>query len=281
MMRGMFAAISGLKQHQVMLDVTANDIANVNTIGYKSARVTFQDSLTQLQRGAAGPTTSNGGSNAAQVGLGVGLGSIDNLMTGGTRQTTGNALDVAIEGEGFFQLATGAPTGAASPLTPTSYTRAGNFSVNSEGYMTTQTGQFVVGFQMPVGANPPGVAIQIPAGATGIAIDQSGGVSYVDPGTSLRVTAYRLTLATFSNASGLERTGSNQWQPSANSGQKSVNTPGEGGTGSTSPGSIEMSNVDLAQTFTNMITAQRGFQANSRVISTADEMLQDLVNLKR
>ena len=113
MMRGMFAAISGLKQHQVMLDVTANDIANVNTIGYKSSRVTFQDSLTQMQRGAAAPTTNNGGSNAAQVGLGVGLGSVDNLMTGGAVQTTGNPLDVAIQGDGFFQIGSGAPTAGA------------------------------------------------------------------------------------------------------------------------------------------------------------------------
>src|SRR5215211_7792828 len=103
MMRGMFAAISGLKNHQVMLDVTANDIANVNTIGYKSARTTFKDSLTQLQRGASGATGANGGTNAAQVGLGVG--SIDNLMTGGALQTTGNSLDVAIQGEGFFRVA--------------------------------------------------------------------------------------------------------------------------------------------------------------------------------
>ncbi len=94
MMRGMFAAISGLKQHQVMLDVTANDIANVNTIGYKSSRVTFQDSLNQLQRGAAGSNTTTGGSNAAQVGMGVKLGSIDNLMSTGTSQPTGNPLDV-------------------------------------------------------------------------------------------------------------------------------------------------------------------------------------------
>ena len=104
MMRGMFAAISGLKQHQVMLDVTANDIANVNTLGYKSSRVTFQDSLTQMQRGAAAPVGNNGGSNAAQVGLGVGLGSVDNLMSGGAVQTTGNPLDVAIQGDGFFQI---------------------------------------------------------------------------------------------------------------------------------------------------------------------------------
>jgi flagellar hook protein FlgE len=106
-------------------------------------------------------------------------------------------------------------------------------------------------------------------------------VSYVDPNTNTRVTPYRITLATFSNASGLERSGGNSWITSANSGFKTINTPGLGGTGTTTPGSVEMSNVDLSQTFTNMITAQRGFQANSRVISTADSMLEELVNLKR
>jgi flagellar hook protein FlgE len=281
MMRGMFAAISGLKQHQVMLDVTANDIANVNTIGYKSARVTFADSLTQMQRGAAGANNSTGGSNAAQVGLGVGLGSIDNLMTGGARQTTGNPLDVSIDGDGFFQIGEGAPTNDQSPIAATAYTRAGNFSISTEGYLTTQTGQYVIGYHQPQAANPDGVAIKIPEGASGIAIDGSGGISYVDPATNTRVTPYRLTIATFQNASGLERSGGNQWVTSANSGVKIVNTPGEGGAGTTSPGSVEMSNVDLSQTFTNMITAQRGFQANSRVISTSDSMLEELVNLKR
>jgi flagellar hook protein FlgE len=277
----MFAAISGLKQHQVMLDVTANDIANVNTLGYKSARVTFQDSLTQLQRGAAGPSAQNGGSNAAQVGLGVGLGSVDNLMSAGARQTTGSPLDVAIQGDGFFQLGSGLPTTDNSPIAPTSYTRAGNFAINSAGFLTTQTGQYVLGYRQPSTPASTEVAIKIPAGATGTAIDANGGVSYVDPATGTRVAPYRLTLATFSNSAGLERSGGNSWVPSANSGQKTVNEPGVGGTGTTEAGSVEMSNVDLAQTFTNMITAQRGFQANSRVISTADEMLQDLVNLKR
>jgi flagellar hook protein FlgE len=280
MMRGMFTAISGLKQHQTMLDVTANDIANVNTIGYKSARVTFEDTLTQLQRGAAGATTTNGGSNAAQIGLGVGLGSIDNLMTGGAVQTTGNPLDVAIQGDGFFEIAQGNPTAASPGLTPTEYTRAGNFSVNSQGYLTTQGGGYVCGYTNGTPAGTSEVAIQIPAGATGVAIDQSGGVSYVDPATNTRVTPYRITLATFSNASGLQRAGDNMWQTSANSGTKSVNIPGVGGSGTLSPGAVEMSNVDLAQTFTNMITAERGFQANSRVITTADDMLQDLVNMK-
>ena len=280
MMRGMFAAISGLKQHQTMLDVTANDIANVNTIGYKSARVTFQDSLTQLQRGAAAPGTTTGGSNAAQIGLGVGLGSVDNLMTTGAVQTTGNPLDVAIQGEGFFEIGTGSPTGPASAITPTAYTRAGNFSVNSQGFLTTQAGDYVLGYAQPTAPTPTEVAIQIPQGATGIAIDQSGGVSYIDPTTSTRVTPYKLTLATFPNQAGLERQGGNEWTQSANSGTPTRNTPGNGGTGITTAGAVEMSNVDLAQTFTNMITAERGFQANSRVISTADEMLQDLVNLK-
>jgi flagellar hook protein FlgE len=277
----MFAAISGLKQHQVMLDVTANDIANVNTIGYKSARVTFADSLTQMQRGAAGANTNTGGSNAAQVGLGVGLGSIDNLMTGGARQTTGNPLDVAIDGDGFFQIGEGAPTTDQSPIAATAFTRAGNFSISTEGYLTTQTGQYVIGYHQPQAAAPDGVAIKIPDGATGVAIDQTGGVSYIDPDTNTRVTPYRITIATFQNASGLERSGGNQWIPSANSGQPNVSTPGIDGKGTTSAGAVEMSNVDLSQTFTNMITAQRGFQANSRVISTADSMLEELVKLKR
>jgi flagellar hook protein FlgE len=281
MMRGMFAAISGLKNHQVMLDVTANDIANVNTIGYKSSRVTFQDSLTQLQRGAAAPSGTNGGSNAAQVGLGVGLGSVDNLMTTGAVQTTGNPLDVAIQGDGFFEIGNGTPTGPASAISPNAYTRAGNFTVNTAGFLTTQEGDYVLGYAQPTTATSTEVAIQIPPGATGVAIDQSGGVSYVDPTTSTRVTPYKLTLATFPNAAGLERQGGNRWKVSANSGTPTVNTPGQGGAGSTTAGALEMSNVDLAQTFTNMITAQRGFQANSRVISTADSMLEELVNLKR
>ena len=281
MMRGMFAAISGLKQHQVMLDVTANDIANVNTIGYKSSRVTFQDSLTQMQRGASGPTTNNGGSNAAQVGLGVGLGSVDNLMTGGAMQTTGNPLDVAIQGDGFFQIGSGAPTDAAPGITPTAYTRAGNFSINSEGYLTTQTGQYVIGCGH---AGGPGLARhrdQDPGRRHRHRDRPDGGVSYVDPGTGLRVTPLPPDAG---DVLELVRPRARGRQPVGRLGQlgpEDRQHAGHGGLGVTNAGAIEMSNVDLAQTFTNMITAQRGFQANSRVISTADEMLQDLVNLKR
>src|SRR5438270_6048671 len=142
MMRSMFAAISGLKAHQVMLDVTAADIANVNTVGYKASRMTFRDSLSQLQRGGAAPGPGTGGSNAAQVGLGSQIGSIDNLMTGGAFQTTGNALDVAVSGDGWFRI--GSSTAPALPTT-LQYTRAGNFSTNSAGYLTTSDGLFVIG----------------------------------------------------------------------------------------------------------------------------------------
>jgi len=274
MMRGMFAAISGLKNHQVMLDVTANDIANVNTIGYKSARTTFKDSLNQLQRGASGPGGGAGGANAAQIGLGVTLGSIDNLMQGGAMQSTGNPLDVAITGSGFFRVATSATT-PPGPGTSFEYTRAGNFTTNADGYLVTQDGYYVQG--LDAGGAPS--LINIPPGSSNVAIGQDGVVSYVD-GTGTRVPAGTISLATFQNAAGLERSGSNRWLESPNSGTATVAAPNKS-SGFLTSGAVEMSNVDLAQAFTSMITAQRGFQANSRVISTSDEMLQDLVNLKR
>ena len=277
MMRGMFAAISGLKTHQVMLDVTANDIANVNTIGYKSSRTTFKDSLTQLQRGASGAAGGNGGANAAQVGLGTQLGSIDNLMQSGALQSTGNPYDVAIQGNGFFRVAASAAvTGTPTPNPgAVEYTRAGNFTTNSAGYLVTQDGYYIQG-RTAGGAD---TLLNIPPGSTNMSIGQNGEVSYVD-GTGTRVSAGFISLATFNNTSGLERSGSNRWLQSANSGTPTIGTP-SAQFGFTTSGAIEMSNVDLAQAFTSMITAQRGFQANSRVISTADEMLQDLVNLKR
>jgi flagellar hook protein FlgE len=289
MMRGMFAAISGLKTHQVMLDVTANDIANVNTIGYKSARTTFKDALSQMQRGASGAVGTSAGSNAAQIGLGVQLASIDNLMSGGSLQSTGNSLDVAIQGDGFFRvgLFTAADVAASAVQAPAvatpldvsniSYTRAGNFTRNQDGFLVTQDGYYVVG------RNAAGqeAALQVEPGATGVAIGEDGALSYIPAGGGARKTVGYISLASFPNAAGLERQSNNRWIPSGNSGVETAGLPGTGGTGNLMAGAIEMSNVDLAQTFTSMITAQRGFQANSRVISTSDEMLQDLVNMKR
>jgi len=276
MMRSMYAAISGLKVHQTMLDVTSNDIANVNTLGYKAQRTTFADSLTQTQRGAAGPGGGQGGSNAAQIGLGVQLGSIDNLMTGGALQSTGNPTDIAIQqGPGFFRVATSPTTPPTANPAAVEYTRAGNFTTSQAGYLMTQDGYYVQG-RTAGGAD---TLLLVPPGSTNMQIASNGEVTYMDA-TNTRQSAGFLSLASFANPAGLTRSGSNRWLQSANSGTPTIGTP-SATLGFTTGGTIEMSNVDLAQSFTNMITAQRGFQANSRVISTADEMLQDLVNLKR
>jgi flagellar hook protein FlgE len=277
MMRGMFAAISGLKNHQTLLDVVSNDIANVNTVGYKSSRATFADSLNQLQRGASGATAGIGGTNAAQIGLGVKLNSIDNIMSSGALQSTGNPLDVAIQGEGFFRVATASGTPPTPDATSTQYTRAGNFTTNSAGYLVTQDGYYVVG-RPTAGTGGTDQLIKIATDGTDVSVGQDGEVTYVD-NTGNRQSAGFISLSTFANAAGMERVGSNRWIVSANSGGENVGTPGNG-TGFVTSGALEMSNVDLAQAFTTMITAQRGYQANSRAISTADQMLEELVNLK-
>jgi flagellar hook protein FlgE len=285
MMRSMYAAISGLKVHQTMLDVTSNDIANVNTLGFKSQRTTFKDSLSQLQRGGAAPNAQQGGSNAIQVGLGVQLSSIDNNMQGGAMQSTGNPLDVALQGEGWFRVSGGNPPApAAGAYNPpigagnqVQYTRAGNFSRNQEGYLVTQDGQYVIARNGATGADS---FVNIPNGATNMSIGQDGSISFDAPNGGGRATAGYLSLAKFANEGGLERISSNRWSASAASGTEAVGLAG-GGYALMNPGMVEMSNVDLAQEFTNMITAQRGFQANSRVISAADQMLQNLVDLGR
>jgi flagellar hook protein FlgE len=297
MMRGMYSAISGLKTHQVMLDVTANNLANVNTVGYKGARTTFSDALSQTVRAGAASTAGSGGSNAAQVGLGVRLASIDNMMGGGGFQSTGNALDVAIQGEGWFRVTSTSPSltdPTANPPAANSinYTRAGNFSRNDNGFLVTQDGYYVTGYNAT--ATGPGTTptyIKIPANATDVAIAQDGSVSFIPPTgyTPLtgqatqnnRVVAGYLTLAKFNNEPGLERVTNNRWRAAGSSGAEVVGTPLVNGYGASIGGALEMSNVDLATEFTTMITAQRGFQANSRVISTADQMLSDLVNLSR
>ena len=292
MMRGMFSAISGLKVNQTMLDVTANDLANVNTVGYKASRTTFQDSLAQMVRGAAGANGSTGGSNALQVGLGVQLGSVDNLMSGGAPMTSGNPLDVYIQGNGWMRVGDGDGTTVPSSF---EYTRAGNLTLNSTGSLTTADGHYVVGLNSVattvagVTTYAPGTTdsyIKVPPGSTDVTIGQDGGVSYIDqaPASATfgqRVTAGYIALAKFSNEGGLQRSGGSLWLQSASSGGPTVGTPSTTGFGQTVSGMLEMSNVDLATEFTTMITAQRGFQANSRVISTADQMLQDLVNLKQ
>jgi flagellar hook protein FlgE len=295
----MFSAIGGLKNHQLMMDVTANNIANVNTIGYKSSRATFSAMLSQTVRGSAAPTAGGtGGINPTQVGLGVGLGGVQDVLTQGSLQTTGQWSDMAIQGDGFFIVSGSRPT-----ATPTAayFTRAGNFSVDVNGDLVTQSGQYVMGSTLasagpPVTFNDDLAAINVPVDAQGVSIGGDGTVNYTDAAGNQQI-AGRVAIAKFPNPAGMTRVGDNLWTTSPNSGvydstnSNNTGTPTAGvaswgaatmsGRGSIQSGTVEMSNVDLAQEFTSMITAQRGFQANSKVISTSDEMLQELVNLKR
>jgi flagellar hook protein FlgE len=293
----MYAAISGLEAHQTELDVTSNNLANVDTIGYKAQRTTFVDELSQMLNAGSGANAQRGGTNPQQVGLGVQVGSIDNLMNGGSLQSTGNPLDVAIQGDGFLRCGGGNPAAWAAP-TNVQYTRAGNLTVTpnsatGNGYLTTQAGQYVLGYgaissggpnptYTPDAANGPNNPIAIPQSATDVAIGQDGSVSYVDAASGQRVVAGYMSLSSFPNEAGLARAGGSMWSQSANSGQPTTNYPGGPGFQSTQTisGELEMSNVDLATEFTNMITAERGYQANSKVISTADEMLQTVTQMK-
>src|ERR1700677_4523618 len=296
MMAGMYAAISGLDANQALLNETANNLANVNTVGYKSASVTFADSLTQVMHGASGPTSSNGGTNTEQIGLGVQVNATENEMTEGSFQSTGNPLDIAIERSGFLRVGAGDPE--EKELTKylpakVEYTRAGDLTTDAGWYLTTQSGEYVLGRNAEVASEAetgdtykPGEKdsyIRIPPGSTNISIGQDGSVSYTDEEVGenfeKRVTAGYVSLATFANEAGLERVGGSMWAETANSGAPIVGTPDTSGFGSTIGGELEMSNVDLATEMTNMITAERGYQANSRVISTADEMLGTLVTM--
>jgi flagellar hook protein FlgE len=268
MMRGMFSAISGLQANQTMLDVAANDIANVNTVGFKGQTTSFKDTLYQTQRGASAPSVNIGGTNPMQVGLGVQVSSIESQMNAGAIQQTGNPLNLAIQGDGFFRVGTGNVIGTGAGY---SYTRAGNFTLDSGGNLVTQDGNFVIGYAYNAGSGtfPMTAAnetkITVPAGATDTTIGSDGVVTYVDSTGAVQKLA-QISLSKFPN-----------------SGVPADAVPGDTttGMGTLAAGAVEMSNVDLAQEFTTMITAQRGYEANSRVISIADQMLQDLVNLGR
>jgi flagellar hook protein FlgE len=416
MMRSLFAGVSGLKNHQTRMDVIGNNVANVNTLAFKSSRVTFQEAFSQTLSGAVAPSGLIGGVNAKQVGLGSQVGSIDTLFTQGNVESTGISTDLAIRGDSFFVVSDGARQ---------FYTRAGNFQPDAGGRLVNPTTGYVLqgrmaqdgvlvdsitDIQLPFGQKTPAsattgavlggnldsgaatgttaetsiivydslgakhdlkitftksapanqwnwavdtstmtaaeaasltggagvlnfnndgtlntttstfpaIAFQPAGGAAAMSVSLTGGTglnaisqfsgrttailanqdgytagtladfqidtSGVITGSftnGVTVTLGQIALADFNNPGGLERSGDNMWGTSPNSGEALVGFAREGSTSLISSGALEASNVDLAQEFTNMIVAQRGFQANGRVITTADEMLQDVVQLKR
>lgn len=411
MIRSMYAGVSGLRAHQVMMDVVGNNVANVNTQGYKRNQAIFTDVLSQIVSGAAAPTDTLGGRNPTQVGLGVAMSGTAQQFGQGFLQVTNRALDVSMQGDGFFILDV-----SGEKL----YTRAGALFLDADGRLVNSRGGLVQGWsadtagnintadtpgliRLPIGdQNPPVVTSEIKLGGnlpsnatvgdqqfTGVEVYDANGDTialdltfektntdewtvtgtYGDPPTGItvtdnvitftngevvapadldlniasgqipgvgaialsiggtgerRITQYgeassltvvtqngaaagvlqsmrigtdgviagtysngltqpiaRLAVANFSNPEGLERVTGSNWRTTVNSGLPQVGVTGTGGRGLVAPGTLEMSNVDLALEFTELIRSQRGFQANSRVVTSADELLQEIVNLKR
>jgi flagellar hook protein FlgE len=274
MLRSLFTGIAGLGAHQQMLDVTANNVANVNTTGYKSSHTVFEDTLSQTLTGAGGPTGGVGGTNAQQVGLGVKLAGTQLNFTQGASQATGVTSNMLINGDGFFMIDKGGQQ---------LFTRAGNFTLDSAGNLVTPDGSIAMGWMGVAAppATPTDVNLAALNGGTYVSwsIDSAGNVNAVDS-SGVTTKLAQVALATFTNPNGLQKVGDSAYAASANSGTAAVGAPKSGSRGSISSGYVEMSNVDLSQELTNLIISERGFQANSKVITTSDEVLQTLVNLK-
>lgn len=390
MLRSLYSGISGLRAHQTMLDTTGNNIANVNTAGFKSSSVQFQDTLSQMTQGATTPGANAGGRNPAQIGLGVQVAGISTNFGQGSAQNTGRSSDMMIAGDGFFITRNGGAT---------TLTRAGAFEFDALGRLTSPSGGIVQGRMANNGVMPNGGAltdISLPkdlvapgvgtttaslignlpketalgetivqdkeiftadgtsrtmsmtftrtaggwsvaandgAGATGTANLTLAANGTLNGGTMnvggvavdlSKVTGYaglktisiseqngrsagtlesytlgsdgtltgtfsngaqqaiaQIILGSVANPSGLQKAGGSSYTVTANSGGVDYAAPGSTGMGEIAGGMLEMSNVDLSQEFTNLIVAQRGFQANARIITTSDEVLQELASLKR
>lgn len=272
MLRSLYSGVSGMRGFQTKLDVIGNNVANVNTTGFKADRVMFQDILSQKVSGVTAPEEgTRGGVNPKQVGLGSSMSSIDSVFTPGSFMTTNVPTDLAIEGEGFFAVS---PNGDGENIY---LTRAGNFTRDAAGNLVTSQGYLVLG----VGGDP----INIPPEATSFDIASNGEIITTSAAGETEVIG-QIGLVRVQNPSGLEKVGNSMYKMTLNAnldGELEVVDPenAEVGTGSLVAGQLEMSNVDLTSELTEMIVAQRGYQANSRIITTSDEILQELVNLKR
>ncbi|OXM15989.1 flagellar hook-basal body complex protein [Paenibacillus herberti] len=271
MLRSMYSGVSGMRGFQTKLDVIGNNIANVNTVGFKSGRVMFQDILSQTVSGASmAEADARGGKNAQQIGLGVTVASVDSLHTAGSAMTTNVPTDLRIDGDGFFAVR---PAGMEDGFY---LTRAGNFSVDAAGQLVTADGGLVL--------SSDGGIISL-AGVNAYSIGKDGSIVGVNADGTTGDAIATIGVVQVQNPNGLEKMGANLYRSTVNSNleELALGIPGdpETGSGTIVAGQLEMSNVDLTSEFTEMIVAQRGFQSNSRIITTSDEILQELVNLKR
>lgn len=273
MIRSMYSGVSGMRAFQTKLDVIGNNIANVNTVGFKSGRVMFKDILSQTVAGVTQPEEGViGGVNAKQVGLGVTLAAIDTIHTPGSAMTTNIATDIRIDGDGFFAL-----QGGEDQEVPY-LSRAGNFTLDAARQLVNADGMFVL--------SADGEPIVLDEEVTAFSIAQDGSIISVSADGTSENTGIQIAVVKVANPAGLEKIGGNLYRMTPNAhpdGEVVLSTAGDAevGTGAIVSGQLEMSNVDLTSEFTEMIVAQRGFQANSRIISTSDEILTEVVNLKR
>lgn len=260
-MRTLSIAATGMLAQQTNVDVISNNIANMNTTGFKRQRAEFQDLLyQQVER----PGSAAGGDAMVpagiQIGAGVRTGGVYRILEQGALTQTSNPLDIAIQGRGYFQV--------TLPSGDTAYTRDGSFQVSDQGELVTQDGYTV----------QPGITI--PQDAIGVTISPTGQVQVATAGDPQPQTVGQLELATFMNESGLEATGGNLFLETAASGQPNVAAPGEPGMGTLQQGFLEASNVNPVAEITALITAQRAYEMNSRVVKTADEMLATTSQLR-
>lgn len=262
MMRALWTAGTGMIAEQANIDVISNNLANVNTTGFKKVRTDFQDLMyqTMSQAGAAtGPDTQL--PSGIQMGTGTRQVATQKIYTDGSYESTGNNLDVAIEGDGFFQI--------LMPDGTTSYTRDGSFKKDSQGRIVTSDGY------------PLEPQINIPDNATDITISADGRVSATIPGQTDTQDLGQLELARFINPAGLSSIGRNLLQETAASGNPVTSNPGDDGAGTLAQKYLEMSNVQVVEEMVNMIVAQRAYEVNSKAVQTADSMLEQAANLKR
>ena len=263
-MRALYISATGMKALQTNLDVVSNNLANVNTTGFKRGRPDFEDLLYQAVRPVGASSSANTElPTGVYLGHGVRLASTSKLFTQGSGKFTDNWTDMEIEGSGFFQV--------QLPDGRTAYTRDGTFKTNNQGILTTSDG------------NPISPTITIPTTAVpdSISVSQDGIVTYKTAGATTTTQAGQITLASFINPGGLEAIGSNLFLETSSSGAPTVGNPSQNGLGSLQGGWLEMSNVNIVDELVDMIIGQRAYEVNSKAITTADQMLQTANEVKR
>lgn len=262
MIRALWTAATGMQGQQTNIDVIANNLANVNTVGFKRSRADFEDLIYQTLKEAGVNTTSNTVEpTGIQIGLGAQLADVSKNFMQGSLQETGNPLDLAIQGNGFFQITM--PDGTIA------YTRAGSFKLDNNGRIVTPDGY------------PLSPEITVPQDTTAISVGNDGTISVLEAGQTTPTQLGQIQLAFFANPAGLKAIGQNLFQQTVSSGTPTLGTPGINGLGTINQGYLEQSNVSVVQEMVDMIAAQRAYETNAKVIQTSDQMLQTANNLKQ